>query len=112
MKLKKLQSLIFCKDEFHPVIYEIIRKSISSRYKSFIHHLKNKRIEKTSNKIENAFQRTMPKSRKRKFKTKRGVLKQIYRRDLIWNNNQKRILKINKIFERVKNNIINKLLIA
>ena len=52
---KELQSLIFRKDEFHPAVYEIIRKSISPRYKSFIHHLKDKRIEKTSNKIENAF---------------------------------------------------------
>ena len=86
---KELQSLIFLKNQFHPAIYEIIRKSISPRYKSFIHHLKDKRIEKTSNKIENAFQKTMPKSRKRTFKTKRGVLKRIYRRDLIWNDNRK-----------------------
>ena len=87
---KELQSLIFRKNEFHPAIYEIIRKSISPRYKRFIHYLKDKRIEKTSNKIENAFQKTMPKSRKRTFKTKRGVLKRIYRRDLIWNDNRKK----------------------
>ena len=68
----------------------IIRKSITPRYKSFIYHLKDKRVEKTSNKIENAFQKTMPKSRKRTFKIKRGVLKRIYRRDLIWNDNHKK----------------------
>ena len=51
---------------------------------------KDNKIEKTSNKIENAFQKkTMPKSRKRTFKTKQGVLKRIYRRDLIWNPNRK-----------------------
>ena len=87
---KEVHSLINSKDDFHPVIYKIIRKSIFPRYKSFIHHLKDKRIEKTSNKIENAFQKTMPKSRKRTFKTKRGVLKRIYRRDLIWNDNRKK----------------------
>ena len=87
---KELQSLIFRKDEFNPAIYKIIRKSISPRYKIFIYHLKDKRIEKTSNKIENAFQKTMPKSRKRTFKTKRGVLKRIYRRNLIWNDNRKK----------------------
>ena len=43
---KELHSLIFRKNEFHPAIYEIIRKSISPRYKSFIYHLKDKRIEK------------------------------------------------------------------
>ena len=88
---KELQSLIYRKNEFYPAIYEIIRKSISPRYKSFIYHIKDKRIEKTSNKIENAFQKkTMPKSRKRIFKTTRGVLKRIYRRDLIWNDNRKK----------------------
>ena len=86
---KELQSLIYRKNEFHPAIYEIIRKFIAPRYKSFIYHMKNKKIEKTSNKIENAFQKTMPKSRKRTFKTTRGVLKRIYRRDLIWNENRK-----------------------
>ena len=87
---KEVQSLIYREDDFHPVIYKIIRKSIAPRYKSFIYHLKDKRIEKTSNKLENAFQKTMPKSRKRTFKTKRGVLKRIYRRNLIWNDNRKK----------------------
>ena len=43
---KALQSLIYRKNEFHKVIYEIIRKSVVPRYKSFIYHLKDKRIEK------------------------------------------------------------------
>ena len=81
--------MIYHKNEFNPAIYEIIRKSIAPRYKSFIYHIKNKKIEKTSNKIENAFQKTMPKSRKRTFKTKRGVLKRINRRYLFWNENRK-----------------------
>ena len=85
----EVQSLINRKDDFHPVIYKIIRKFIFPRYKSFIYHLKYNKIEKTSNKIENAFQKTMPKSRKQTFKTKRGVLKRIYRRNLIWNQNRK-----------------------
>ncbi len=85
----EVQSSIYRKKDFHPVIYKIIKKSIIPRYKRFICHLKDKRIEKTSNKIENAFQKTMPKFRKRTFKTKRGVLKRIYRRDLIWNQNRK-----------------------
>ena len=49
---KELQSLIYRKDEFHPAIYEIIRKFIAPRYKSFIYHMKDNKIEKTSNKIE------------------------------------------------------------
>lgn len=86
---KELQSLIFRENEFHPIIYKIIRKSISPRYKNFIYYIKDKKIEKTSNKLKKAFQKTMQKSRKRTFKTTRGLLKQIYRRDLIWNENRK-----------------------
>ena len=43
----------------------------------------------------------MPKSRKRTFKTKRGVLKRIYRRDLIWNDNRKKDFENQQSFERV-----------
>ena len=78
----EVQSLIYRKDNFHPVIYKIIRKSIAPRYKNFIYRLKDK-------KIENSLQKTMSKSRKRTFKTKQGVLKRIYRKDLIWNKNRK-----------------------
>lgn len=84
---KELQSLIYRKNEFHNVIYEIIRKSIVPRYKSFIYHLKDRKIERTSGKIENAFQKTMPKYSKRIFKSIEGVLKRIYLRDSIWNKN-------------------------
>ena len=86
---KGAHSLIYRKYDFHPVIYKIIKKSIT-RYKSFIHHIKDKKIEKTSNKIENAFQKTMPKYRKRTFKTPQGILKRIYRRNIIWNDNRKK----------------------
>ena len=37
----EVQSLIHRKEEFHPVIYKIIKKSIRPRYKSFIHHLQH-----------------------------------------------------------------------
>lgn len=84
---RELQSLIYRKDEFHPVVFEIIRKSVSPRYKSFIYHLKDEKIERTSGKLENAFQKTMPKPRKKTFKTSEGILKRIYFRDLIWNEN-------------------------
>ena len=71
----EVQSLIYRKDDFHPVIYKIIRKSITPRYKSSIYHLKDKRIEKTSNKIENAFQKTMPKIKKTNIQDQTGSFK-------------------------------------
>lgn len=55
----------------------------------FIYRIKNKKIEKISNEIENTFQKTMIKSKKQTFKAISGVLKRICRRDLIWNENRK-----------------------
>ena len=36
---KELQSLIYLENEIRPIIYKIIRKSISSRYKNFIYQI-------------------------------------------------------------------------
>ena len=36
------------------------------------------------------FKKQCQNQEKRTFKTKRGVLKRIYRRDLIWNDNRKK----------------------
>ena len=86
---KELQSLIFRKNEFTPIIYKIIKKLIVPRYKKFIHYLKDEKIERTSNKIENAFQKTMPKHKKRIFKTKKGIQKRIKEKNKIWNQKRK-----------------------
>lgn len=86
---KELQSLIYRKNEFTPPIYKIITKSIAPRYKNFIHHLKDDKIEKTSNKIENAFQKTMPKHKKRKFKTIKGIQRRINIKTETWNKKRK-----------------------
>ena len=54
-------------DEREKVVYEIIRKTIVPRYKSFIYHLKDSKIERTSNKIENAFQKNHASIEKKDF---------------------------------------------
>lgn len=46
-------------------------------------------MKKQVTKLKMHFKKQCQKSRKRKFKTKRGILKRIYRRDLIWNQNRK-----------------------
>ena len=43
---KELQSLIYRENKFCSIIYKIIRKSISPRYKNFIYHVKCNKIEK------------------------------------------------------------------
>lgn len=70
-------------------------KSIDSRYKNFIYHLKSNKTEKTSNKIENAFQKIMSKHKKRKFKAIKGIQCRIN----IKTENKKN--NINKVFDSV-----------
>ena len=48
---------------------------LAQRYKSFIHHLKDKKIEKNKYTIENVFKKQCQKSKKQTFKTNQGVLK-------------------------------------
>lgn len=93
---------MYSTDDFKPKL--LIENSISifdsfkNFVENFIYHLKDKKIEKTSYTIENAFQKTMLKSRKQTFKTKQGVLKRIYHRDLIWNQNRKNDFKNQQSF--------------
>lgn len=49
---------------------------LAQRYKSFIHHLKDKKIEKKQvTKLKMYLKKQCQKSRKQTFKTKQGVLK-------------------------------------
>jgi hypothetical protein len=53
-------------------------------FKTFFGFLDNDNIEYTSNKLENFFKRTLPKSVKRIMKTKNGVKSRIDLRIEIW----------------------------
>lgn len=46
-------------------------------FKTFFAFLEDENIERTSNKIENVFQKTFPKSVKKLMKIKRGVMSRI-----------------------------------
>lgn len=47
-------------------------------------------MKKQVTKLKMPFKKQCQNQEKRTFKTKRGVLKRIYRRDLIWNDNRKK----------------------
>ena len=67
----ELMNLIYQKDKFNSVVYKIIVEKIVPNFKNYIWHIQDEKIESTSNKIENFFSKTMPKSFKRKYKTKK-----------------------------------------
>jgi len=83
---KKLLSEI---NEIPMIFRKIIKKKFVSNFKLYVNHLNDKNISKTSNKIENYFRNTLPKSIKRIFKTKNGLKDQITIQKEKWEINQK-----------------------
>lgn len=85
----ELMNLIYQKDKFNSVVYKIIVEKIVPNFKNYIWHIQNEKIESTSNKIENVFQKTMPKSKKRIYKSTEGYRHRVNRRNKIWNLRRK-----------------------
>jgi len=71
--------------EFSEVIRVIILDSFLPYFKTFFGFLDDENIECTSNKLENFFKRTLPKSVKKIMKTKNGVKSRMSLRTEIWN---------------------------
>lgn len=67
----------------------IIRKKFLVHFKRYIHYLKDNNISKTTNKIENYFRTTLPKSIKRIFKTTQGLKEYTTLQKQKWNKSHK-----------------------
>ena len=72
--------------EFSEIIQIIILDSLMPYFKTFFNFLDDKNIEYTSNKLENFFKRTFPKSVKKLMKIKEGVESRIALRTEIWDS--------------------------
>ena len=71
----KRDHLIKIQNQLLEPIFRILWKFIIPCFKNLIYWLENDNIERTSNKIENIFQKIFPKSIKKKMKLNSGVLK-------------------------------------
>ena len=85
----KLNEMLNKINEYSEVIQLIIHDSLIPYFKTFFAFLEDENIERTSNKIENTFQKTFPKSVKRLMKIKTGVTSRISIRKEI--QNQKKL---------------------
>ena len=77
--------------DYSKVIQSIAMNLLMPYFKTFFAYLEDENIERTSNKIENVFQKTFPKSIKRIMKIKKGVMSRI--------NIRKEILNQIKVFD-------------
>jgi len=86
---KKLNGILNKINDYSKVIQLIICDSLMPYFKTFFAFLEDENIERTSNKIENCFQKTFPKSVKKLMKIKTGVMSRINIRKEI--QNQKKV---------------------
>jgi len=77
--------------DYSKVIQSIAMNLLMPYFKTFFAYLEDGNIERTSNKIENVFQKTFPKSIKRIMKIKKGAMSRI--------NIRKEILNQIKVFD-------------
>ena len=77
--------------DYSKVILSIAMNLLMPYFKTFFAYLEDENIERTSNKIENVFQKTFPKSIKRIMKIKKGAMSRI--------NIRKEILNQIKVFD-------------
>ncbi len=71
-------------------IFKILWKLIIPHFKNLTYNLKNNKIESTSNKIENIFQKVFPKHIKKKMKTRQGITKRFMLKLQYWDINNKK----------------------
>ena len=98
---------------FPPFIKKYLDDEFFLCYYKFIHHLEKDHINKldrTNNKTEGYFRGTMPKGQKRKFKTLKGIINQVYYQGRGWIKNsikskEIRSKKRKKLIENEKNKI-------
>jgi hypothetical protein len=100
LKKNKLNEILNKINEYSEVIQSIIHNSVMPYFKTFFAFLEDENIERTSNKIENTFQKTFPKSVKRLMKIKTGVTSRI--------NIRKEIQNQKKLFNNQPPNFLTK----
>ena len=79
-------------NSFPEFFKEYLLKNFFPRYKKFLYYLEfpyNHRLDNTNNQTENYIGGTMPKSYKKKFRTKDGIINQIYHKGNGWIKNKK-----------------------
>jgi hypothetical protein len=70
--------------EFSEIIQSIVFDSLMPYFKTFFNFLDDENIVCTSNKLENFFKRTLPKSVKKLMKSKNGIKSRLMLRIKIW----------------------------
>ena len=88
--LERVNKIIEHLNDYKGQIKKFIKNRLKDQYRNFKIYLEDKKIEKTSNKIENFFSKTMSKKFKRKYRTNEGILARIHLNEIRYEKNKTR----------------------
>lgn len=88
--LERVNQLIEHLNDYKGQIKKFIKNRLQNQYRNFKIYLEDDKIEKTSNKIENFFSKTMSKKFKRKYRTNEGILARIHLNEIRLERNKLR----------------------
>ena len=73
-------------NEIPPVLQQFMQKHAINFIERYLLYLKNPKIEKTSNKLDNYYRNTDPEIIKTRYKTRKGILSYLYYQMIEWTN--------------------------
>ena len=77
-------------DEIPPVLQQFMQKHVINFIERYLLYLKNPKIEKTSNKLDNYYRNTDPEIIKTRYKTRKGILSYLYYRMIEWTDKKEK----------------------
>jgi transposase-like protein len=85
---KDLEELLKCFDDIPRVLQRFITKNILPNLNRLTQSMRDNKIARTSNKIENYYRQTLPKAYKRKYKTIKGLINYLKLKMQNWTQKQ------------------------
>ncbi len=95
--LNLLDKLISNLDDIPPFLRRFILKKILPNFNRLTQSMRDNKIARTSNKIENYYRQTLPKAYKRKYKTIKGLINYLKLKMQNWTQKQKKSLTPNNL---------------
>lgn len=79
-------------NEIPPVLQQFMQKHVINFIERYLLYLKNPKIEKTSNKLDNYYRNTDPEIIKTRYKTRKGILSYLYYQMIEWTNKKEKMV--------------------
>ena len=87
---QKYEQYINKYNEIPEILQQFMQKHVINFIDRYLLYLKNPKIEKTSNKLDNYYRNTDPEIIKKRYKTKNGILSYLYYQMVDWTDKKRK----------------------